>query len=52
MQKVDQMAGLQLFRGLVSQEYRSLAAVLTLKFNAYFNPKEDQPADNSNSLFS
>ena len=40
LQKVDQMAGLQLFRGLVSQEYRSLAAVLTLKFHSYFSPKD------------
>lgn len=46
------MAGLQLFRGLVSQEYRSLAAVLTLKFYTYFTPKDGQPSDNSNSLFS
>jgi len=46
------MAGLQLFRGLVSQEYRSLAAVLTLKFYTYFTPKDGQPTDNSNSLFS
>ena len=52
MQKVDQTAGLQLFRGLVSQEYRSLAAVLTLKFFSYFSPKDGQPTDNSNSLFS
>jgi len=52
MQKVDQTAGLQLFRGLVSQEYRSLAAVLTLKFYSYFSPKDGQPSDNSNSLFS
>ena len=51
MQKVDQTAGLQLFRGLVSQEYRSLAAVLTLKFYSYFSPKDGQPSDNSNSLF-
>ena len=40
LQRVDQMAGLQLFRGLVSQEYRSLAAVLTLKFYTYFTPKD------------
>jgi len=46
------MAGLQLFRGLVSQEYRSLAALLTLKFYTYFTPKEGQPNDNSSSLFS
>lgn len=52
MQRVDQTAGLQLFRGLVSQEYRSLAAVLTLKFFTYFSPKEGQPSDNSNALFS
>ena len=52
IQRVDQMAGLQLFRGLVSQEYRSLAAVLTLKFLSYFSPKNGQPKDNSNSLFS
>mmetsp|Transcript_41391 Transcript_41391/g.54460 ORF Transcript_41391/g.54460 Transcript_41391/m.54460 type:complete len:248 (-) Transcript_41391:337-1080(-) len=51
MQRVDQMAGLQLFRGLVSQEYRSLAAVLTLKFYTYFSPRDGQPSDNSNSLF-
>ena len=51
LQKVDQMAGLQLFRGLVSQEYRSLAAMLTLKFYTYFTPKDNQPADNSTSLF-
>ena len=52
LQRVDHMAGLQLFRGLVSQEYRSLAAVLTLKFYTYFTPKDGQPADNSTSLFS
>lgn len=52
MQQVDQMAGMQVFRGLVSQEYRSLAAVLTLKFLIYFEPKSGQPKDNSNSLFS
>ena len=52
MQRVDQMAGLQLFRGSVQQEYRSLAAVLTLKFYSYFSPKDGQPSDNSNSLFS
>ena len=52
LQRVDQMAGLQLFRGLVSQEYRSLAAVLTLKFYTYFTPKDGQPSDNSSSLFS
>lgn len=40
MQRVDQMAGLQLFRGSVQQEYRSLAAVLTLKFYSYFSPKD------------
>lgn len=40
-----------MFRGLVSQEYRSLAAVLTLNFYTYFNPKDGQPQDNSNSLF-
>ena len=47
LQKVDQMAGLQLFRGLVSQEYRSLAAMLTLKFHTYFSPKDGQPTSNS-----
>ena len=52
LQKVDQMAGLQLFRGLVSQEYRSLAAMLTLKFHTYFSPKDGQPTSNSQSLFS
>lgn len=43
---------MQLFRGLVSQEYRSLAAVLSIKFYSYFSPKDGQPSDNSNSLFS
>ena len=51
LQRVDQMAGLQLFRGLVSQEYRSLGALLTLKFYTYFTPKDGQPSDNSTSLF-
>jgi hypothetical protein len=51
LQRVDQMAGLQLFRGLVQQEYRSLAAMLTLKFFTYFTPKDGTPTDNSSSLF-